>query len=83
MTDAPQSTPTRSATHTAAVTLPPAVVLLPLLVDHLGPKLAAVVFVAVTLIPAALTRLVSSSTFDALLTTVLPFLAPTPRKKGQ
>lgn len=73
--------PGRAAARTAAATLPPALVLLPALVDRLGPEWAAVVFVCVTLVPAALTRLMGSPTFDALLAVILPMLAAQPKGK--
>ncbi len=83
MTETPTQVqfPGRAATRTAVATLPPALVLLPELVDRLGPKWAAVVFVCVTLVPAALTRVMGSRTFDALLSTVLPILAAQPKGK--
>lgn len=71
--------PNRAAARTAAATMPPAVVLLPLLVEHLGPEIASLVFVAMTLVPATLTRVFASPSLDALITTVIPLLAATPK----
>lgn len=74
--------PNRAAIRTAVATTPPALAVLPLLVEHLGPHTAALVFVALTLVPPLLTRIMASPSLDALLTVVLPLLAAEPKKKG-